>query len=165
MGHPGGAALPAPARAIAAASQDAVVAARAADREAFAEAGGRLAAQEPEQVRLVLGEVVRSLLEELHPDGLGADDLEELLRRCQGSARSWWPELDPRVLVIVLTGALGVHGYLDGPEPVAPMDPGEVARHAVLLIAELLGPSRGSLQPYLRRAFDEIARAETVEQP
>jgi hypothetical protein len=154
--------LSAPARAIAAAVTDAVAAARAADAEALEEAAARLAALEREQVGVVLGAVVRSLLEETHPDGLSADDARAVLERCVRSAAGWLPGLDGQVLVVVLTGALGVHEPDEEPRPVGAL---EIARHAPLLVADLLAASRRPLAGCLQRAFAEIARSETMEMP
>jgi hypothetical protein len=74
--------LPAAARAIADATTDAVSAARSHDLAGFDQATDRLAAAEPEQVRIALGGVVRALLEDLHPDGVAGDDLLELIKSC-----------------------------------------------------------------------------------
>jgi hypothetical protein len=154
--------LTGPARIIAAATTDSVAAARDRDREAFEEAAARLAALNPEQVGLVLGAVVRSLLEELHPDGLDGDDVQAVLANCVRSAADWLPKVDPDVVTILLLGALGVHGD-DGEAP--PATPVDLARHAPLLIADLLAASGRDLAGYLDAAFTEIARGETQEMP
>ena len=101
--------LPPPARAIATAVGDAVAAAQAADAAAFDDAAGRLALADPEHVRVLLGDAVRLLLEELHPDGLDGDDLREVTSRGARAAAPWFPGVRPGVLVVVLAGALGVH--------------------------------------------------------
>ena len=69
-------------------------------------------------------------------------------------------DVDPQVLVAVLAGAFGVHPEDD--DPLSTPAP-EVARHACLLIADLLSPSESRLRPYLDAAFVEIARAETQD--
>lgn len=151
--------LPAAARAIAAAATDAVTAARAASPEDFAEAAGRLAAADPQRVALLLGTVVRTLLEETHPDGLDGEDLRAVLERTARAGASWDSEVDPAVLLVVLTGALG----LSDPDEQPPVPPPAVARNAALLTADLLGPR--PLAPYLTAALTERHRAETIELP
>jgi hypothetical protein len=154
--------LPEPARAIAVAVTDAVAAAAAHDEEGYEEAAARLAGLNPEQVGVVLGAVVRSLLEALHPDGLTGDDLRGVLERCARSAAGWLPGVDATVFVVLLTGALGVHGA-EGEQP-AP-GPREVARHAPVLVADLVAASGRPLADCLREAFAEVALAETMELP
>lgn len=168
MSKPSNSALPAAARAISIATTDAVTAAREQQVAAFEEATDRLAAAEPEQVRVVLGVVVRALLEDLHPDGLSGDDLLELIKSCVRRSFDWYPAVDVQVLIVVLTGALGVHDPDTEPRPVSGL---EVARHAPLFLAELLAASatrstdpRG-LAGYFIDAFLEIARSELNEMP
>jgi hypothetical protein len=173
--------LPPPARAIATAVTDAVGAAQAGDAAAFADATGRLTLADPEHVRVLLGDAVRLLLEELHPDGLDGDDLREVTARCARSAAPWFPGVQPGVLVVVLAGALGVHpdtppdAARDDDRPPEPDDPwsgvparpsaDDIARHAVVLLADLLAARGRPLRGYLEAAFTELARRETVEQP
>jgi len=158
--------LPPQARALAAAAVDAVDAARAGDAEAYEAAVGRLTAQDPERVGLVLSAVVRELLEEAYPDGLAGDDvldaLEETIRGVAG-----WGAVDTEVLICVVAGALGIHEVdtPDGSERPRVVRPDELARHAPLLAAGLLGRVRRPLRHYLEHAFGEIRRAETVELP
>jgi hypothetical protein len=159
--------LPAAARAIAGATTDAVSAVQATNIAAFDEAVTRLAAAEPEQVRVVLGVVVRALLEDLHPAGVSSDDLLELIKSCARTSIGWYPEVDIEVLVVVLTGALGVHEPDLEPRRFSPLD---VARHAPLFIAELLAagarnPARAPLTYYFAAAYLEISRAELNELP
>jgi hypothetical protein len=151
-----------PARSIAEGATECVSAARARDREQFQQSTARLAALNPEQVGVVLGAVVRSLLEDVHPDGLSGDDVQAVLERCVRSATGWLPELDPNVLVALLIGALGVH-QPEGESP--PPGATDVALHAPLLVADLLALARRGLAGYLDAAFAEIARAETIEMP
>jgi hypothetical protein len=172
--------LPPPAKAIAAAVTDGVAAARAGDGPAFDDAARRLALADPEHVRVVLGDAVRLLLEEVHPDGVDGDDARDLVGRCARSAAPWFPGVDPGMLVLVLSGALGVHPDtpLPGddedrpPEPDDPWSlvparpsPEDVARHAVVLLADLLAARGRPPRGYLEAAFTELARRETVEAP
>ncbi|HEX8343509.1 MAG TPA: hypothetical protein VF657_02020 [Actinoplanes sp.] len=143
--------LPAPARPIAVAVDDAVTAARRHDPEALAVAVDALAAQDPAQAGLVLGTLVRLLLEDAHPDGLDADDIREVLRRCVRGAAPWQPDVDPHVLLVLLAGALGVLEP-DTPSP----GPEAAAHHAALLLAELTEGSGRPFTEQLSRAFTEI---------
>jgi hypothetical protein len=156
--------LPAAARAVNAATLDAVAAAQEQRVAAFDEAVARLAAAEPEHVRLVLGVVVRTLLEDLHPDGLAGDDLLELIKGSARRAFAWYPSIDVEALVVVLTGALGVHEPDQEPRRWTPL---EVARHAPLFITELLAQpvAHRPLADYLGMAFTDIARGELNEMP
>jgi hypothetical protein len=154
--------LPEPARAIAAAAAQTVAAARIPDRAAFGDGAARLAALDRERVGRVLGGVVRMLLEELHPDGLTGDDARAVLENCVRSAVSWWPEVDGAVLVVVLTGALGVHQPDDEAPPVGDR---ALAIHSTLLIGDLLDSVGRPLAGYLDIAFGDIRRDEIMEQP
>ncbi|HET9656850.1 MAG TPA: hypothetical protein VFP72_15965 [Kineosporiaceae bacterium] len=151
--------LPPAARAI----RDAVMAgvSAAGDREAFTEATTALTVLDPDQVRAVLSGALRPLLEDLHPDGLTGDDLRAAVQSCARAAAAWFP-VDPDVLVVVLTGAFGIHPEDDQRPPAAPAT---VTRHACVLLADLLPRAPQPLPVYLERAFAEIARAEIVEQP
>lgn len=154
---------PPPVRAIAVAVLDAVAAARAEHREVFDDAVAQLAAQDPVRVQVLLAHVVRSLLEELNLDGLTGDDVAGVLDGCVRSAAGWFPEVDPGVLVVLLVGALGVHGgEEDEPREITPL---EIAQHAPLLVADLLAFSAKPLDGYLDAAIAELARVETVELP
>jgi hypothetical protein len=156
---------------------ESVDAALAEDAERFGEAAGRLAVQDPQRLVLVQAGVIRSLLEELHPDGLSAADAQDVLRRCLASAASWYPQADPGVLVLVLTGALGL---AEAAQPAAsdsegetdPADservaagPAALSAGAVLLIADLLTAAGAPLAGYLDAALAELERAETIEMP
>ncbi|MEU4773774.1 hypothetical protein [Micromonospora sp. NPDC023644] len=147
--------LPAPAREIATAATDAVAAARERAPEAYDVAVARLATAE--RSGLVLGAVVRLLLEETHPDGLDGDDVRQVLEGCVRGAAQWRPDVDPHVVLVLLAGALGVYDP-DGDE--SPPDPPDVARHAPLLVADLLAATGRPLDGYLTAAFTEIARTE-----
>jgi hypothetical protein len=156
--------LPASARAISRATIDAVDAAAAQAAQEFEEATNRLAGAEPEQVRVVLGVVVRAMLEDLHPDGLAGDDLLQLIRDCARASIGWYPQLDVTALVVVLTGALGLHEPEEEPRKFTPLD---VARHAPLFIRELLATDRTpkTLGEYFQAAFTQIAQSELTELP
>ncbi|MFE9654006.1 hypothetical protein [Micromonospora sp. NPDC006431] len=147
--------LPAPAREIAAAATEAVATARERDAEAYRPAVERLAAAD--RAGLVLGGVVRLLLEQTHPDGLDGDDVRQVLERCVRSTAPWWPDVDPHVLLVLLASALGV--YEPGDDD-APPDPAAIAQHAPLLVADLLAATDRPLADYLAAAFAEVARTE-----
>ncbi|GAB7189937.1 hypothetical protein NUM3379_06430 [Kineococcus sp. NUM-3379] len=167
-------------RALADAVGEAVRAAQDGDTGRHGEAAARLAQAEPEHVRLVLGAVVRALVEQLHPEGIDADDVREVVTDCLRGTAGWTPtppEVDPFVLVVLVCGALGVHP--DDPPPGAvaddgtagegspPLhraaDPAAVAAAATVLVAHLLRRSGRRLPPLLAAAFTEIARAETQD--
>lgn len=147
--------LPAPAREIAVAATDAVRAAQSRDVEAYDLATVRLAAAE--RSGLVLGAVVRSLLELGHPDGLAGDDVRQVLERCVRGAASWRADVDPHVVLVLLAGALGLY---DPDADEAPPGPEAYARHAALLVADLLAATAAPLEPHLAAAFAEIRRTE-----
>jgi hypothetical protein len=145
-------------RAIAAATDDAITAARARVLEDFREAVEQLSAEDRAQVSAVHAEMVRSLLEELHPDGLTGEDVQDALTGAVRSASVWNPELDVPGFVEVLTGALGVADTEEKRPPPRP-------EHAVLIIADLLVRRKASAEVYIRRAVGEIQRAQTMEMP
>jgi hypothetical protein len=147
--------LPAPARAIAVAASNAVVAAEDRDRDMLGVAVETLAATESSG--LVLGAVVRMLLEELHPDGLDSDDIRRIIQDCVRAAAEWEPTVDPRVVLVLLAGALGIH---DQEEPALHPNPESLARHTSLLVAELLASTRRPFAWYPTAAFAEIERTE-----
>ena len=147
--------LPAPAQAIAVAATDAVAAAQQRDVDGLGAAVGPLAAADGSG--LVLGAVVRLLLEEAHPDGLDGDDIRRVIQDCVRAAAAWEPATDPHLVLFLLAGALGVHAQEDdAPRPA----PEALARHAALLVAHLLGPAPRPLGDYLAATFTEIERTE-----
>ena len=154
------ASLPFTARVIAAAVTESVDAAVAGDAEAFDVATERLATLDREQVRVLLGTVVRILLEQSHPDGIGSDDLQVVIQRVVLSAVGWFAA-DPGVVVIVLVGALGAADPDALQHPPAAAD---LLRHAAVVIADLLAADR-LLAPVLAEAFAELRRAETLDSP
>jgi hypothetical protein len=160
-------------RALRTAVSDAVRAAAEEDAAALADCGPALAALDEPRLRIVLGEMLRSAIEELHPDGLSSTDAQDLIEHCTEQA-AWYPELDPEVLVVVLLGAFGAHD----PDQQPALPPAVVAQHAAVLLVDLLtGPAEtepGQLDPaalidraerLLNRALAELERAETMEMP
>jgi hypothetical protein len=146
--------LPTTARATAAAAATTVNAASRRDAEAFETAAVTLAAAEGSG--LVLGSVVRLLLEEDNPDGLGADEVRTALVDCVTDATTWADHVDPHAVLVLLASALGVHDpdNAEVPDPT----PRELARHGALLTAFLLG--HRPVDRYLATAFTEIRRHE-----
>ena len=137
------------------AATDAVAAVRARDVEAYEAASVRLAGAE--RSGLVLGAVVRLLLEQTHADGLDGDDVRQVLEHCVRSTAEWRPDVDPHVVLVLLAGALGVY---DPGEDDSPPDPAAIARHAPLLVADLLTATDRPLEGFLTAAFTEIERTE-----
>ena len=145
---------------------EAVEAALSQDADRFAEAADRLAVQDPQRLSLVQAWVLRCLLEQLHPEGLSSEDAQDVLRRCLLSVASWLPQTDPDVLVLVLTGALGLSDpESDAGNTHAAAGPAALAAGAALLIADLLSVAGGPLTGYLDAALAELERAETIELP
>jgi len=155
-------AYPSRVRAIAESSAAAVVAAGAGERDEFLRATERLAGLDAEQVGLVLGAVLRRQLEDLHPDGLTGEEVQDVLVRCARGAAGWFPEVDPDALLLVISGALGVHPHEDETVPVTPLD---VARHAPLVVADLLRAADRTYRPLLDAALAAIAEAEANDLP
>ncbi|RKN42780.1 hypothetical protein [Micromonospora endolithica] len=147
--------LPAPAREIAVTATDAVVAAREQDGEAYDVAVGRLAAAD--RSGLVLGAVVRSLLEQGHPDGLAGDDVRQVLERCVRGAARWRTDVDPHVVLVLLAGALGLY---DPEADETPPGPAAIAAHGPLLVTDLLATTGEPFDAHLAAAFAEIHRTE-----
>jgi hypothetical protein len=133
-----------------------------------------------------LGDVLRSLLEDTHPDGFNSDDITLVVGRCYRATVSWLPpeRVDVTMLLAVLAGALGIHepgityAVLDLPRskaneccdrddivPVKPPAWPEYAWHAPLLVADLLPYSPATLGGYLEAAFAEYAREAREELP
>jgi hypothetical protein len=146
--------LPAPARPIASAATAAVVAARDRERDALDAAVGVLAGLDSARTGLILGTAVRLLLEQAYPDGLDGDAVRAVLQSTVRSALAWQSEVDPHVVLLLLAGALGVTEEDDTPPP----KPEILARHAALLLAEMVGDR--SIEPVLTAALGEIARAQ-----
>jgi hypothetical protein len=131
---------------------NAVDAVARADADDFAAAGTALAGFDADQARIVLGWVLRQTLEEQHPDGV---------LRTAGTA-GWFPALDPRILVVVLTAALGEH---PDPEEIPRLGHALVLQHSVLLVHELVTAGATPLRRRVDAALAEVRRAETMEMP
>ena len=127
----------------------------------YDEAVARLASLDVSRVQVVAGAFVRTLLEQRHPDGLTGQDASEVLARCARSA-VWMPDLDAQVLLVLITGALGL---LDVDDQPAELSPAAVTRHVPLLVASLLADTGSSLDPTLTAAMAELHRSETIEMP
>jgi hypothetical protein len=142
-------------------------------------------ATEPAGAR-VLGDVLRSLLEDTHPDGFSSDDITLLVGRCYRAAVGWLPpeRVDVTILLAALAGALGIHEpgityeALDVPRsnadeyrdpddtvPVRPPTWSDYAWHAPLLVADLLPFAPLTLAGYLENTFAEYAREAREELP
>jgi hypothetical protein len=141
---------------------DAVTAAGRGDRGEFLLAAARLAALDPDQVGTVLGAVTRSMLEELHPDGLSGADARAVMAQCIADAAAWFPDVDVNALLLVLSGALGVFPSDEEPVPVTRLG---VAQHAPLLVAHLLTATDQAFETVLHGALKQIAEAQTAEHP
>lgn len=134
----------------------------------------------------VLGDVLRSVLEDTHPDGLASDDITLVIGRCYRAAAAWLPpeRVDVTVLLAVLASALGIHEpgvtyeALDLPPGSVDLDrdPDEAVRvrppawpdyawHAPLVVADLLPHAPMTLESYLESAFAEYAREASQELP
>jgi hypothetical protein len=101
---------PAPVRAIGAAVLRAVDVAGGTDPQAYQDAATTVVGLPTGPTGLVLATVTRTLIEELHPDGLDADDVQLVLARCYRSAHGFLGDaVDVRVLIAVLAAALGIH--------------------------------------------------------
>ncbi|HEY2795040.1 MAG TPA: hypothetical protein VGJ28_21955 [Micromonosporaceae bacterium] len=140
---------------------------------------------------LILGGLVRSMLEDQHPDGLDSDDIEAVLVGCYRAA-SAWTVVDANVLLAVLASALGIHepgvtyDDITAPErtedewtsapiggtaaraetpPTKAPSPTEYAYHAPILIAHLIATGRRGLNFYLDAAFTATATEAAMEMP
>jgi hypothetical protein len=154
------------------------------DAATYGRAIARLAA-EPAGGR-VLGDVLRSILEDTHPDGFSSDDITLVVGRCYRTAVAWLPpeRVDVTMLLAALAGALGIHEpgityqaldlppsntdeYRD-PDDTMPVKPPawpDYAWHAPLLVADLLPFAPTTLDGYLEKAFAEYAREAREEWP
>ena len=134
----------------------------------------------------VLGDVLRSLLEDTHPDGLDSDDITLVIGRCYRTAAVWLPpdRVNVTLLLAVLASALGIHEpgityeALDrsgsaadewrDPHDTVPIEPPtwpDFAWHAPLLVADLLPFAPATLDSYLETAFAEYVREAREEFP
>ncbi|MGI4896417.1 MAG: hypothetical protein ACRYF3_15020 [Janthinobacterium lividum] len=140
----------------------AVDAAHAEQLRAFGDGVDALARFDADQFRSILGWVLHGALEELHPDGLDADDLRDVVSRIATRTSGWWPEVNPQVLVVVLTGAFGEHPE---PEDVPRLPHDVVVAHSVLVLDDLVAATGRPLARHLVPALAEVRRAETMEMP
>ena len=174
--------IPGPARDVVRAIVRAVdAAASGSDAAAYESSTAQLAAR-PTSGR-VLGDVLRSLLEDTHPEGFSSEDITLLTGRCSRAAAAWLPpeRVDAIIVLAVLAGALGIHepvityeqlnlphpdagGYRD-PVPVKPPAWPDYAWHAPLLVADLLPFAPATLDTYLEATFAEYAREAREEHP
>ena len=141
-----------------------LAAARVADAAAFGAASTDLIALDRDgagRVGLTQAAVLAALLEHRHPDGLTGDDARLVLERATRAGIVWWPALDANILLSVLAGALGVLDPDAEPYPATTL---QLAQHAAILIADLLGPAEDPA-PLVRSALAEIQRAQTIELP
>jgi hypothetical protein len=176
--------IPGSARELVRAVVQAVHAANGDDAAAYERWTARLATQ-PAGGR-VLGDVLRSLLEDTHPDGFASDDITQVIGRCNRAATAWLPpeRVDVTVLLAVLASALGIHepgvtyealdlprggvdvdGDADEAVPVRPPTWPDYAWHAPLVVADLLPHAPVTLDVYLESTFAEYAREARQEQP
>lgn len=174
--------IPGPARDLVRAVTEAVAAALSGDAVAYESASAQLATQ-PTGGR-VLADVLRSLLEDTHPDGLDSDDITLVIGRCYRAAAAWLPpeRVDVTMLLAVLAAALGIHEpavtyeALDLPRPQRWRDPDDnvpvtpptwpdYAWHASLLVADLLPYAPATLDGYLEATFTEYGREAREELP
>jgi hypothetical protein len=154
------------------------------DAAAYDRSTGRLATQ-PAGGR-VLGDVLRSMLEDTHPDGFDSDDITLVVGRCYRAATAWLPpnRVDTTVLLAVLASALGIHepgvtyksldlppggadvgGDPDQAVPVTPPAWPDYAWHAPLVVADLLPYAPETLDSYLETTFAEYTREARQELP
>jgi hypothetical protein len=153
---------PAAARTMAVAVDAAVTAAQAGEAAAFADAVAELSGLDREQLAVLLGHVTRDLLERSHPDGLDSDAAARVLHGCLRAAAAWYEPLDGDLVIMALTGALGITPDPDESPP--PAGPAVVA-HGLMLIADQLTVLGQQLPPVLDAALRELMRAQTVELP
>ena len=134
----------------------------------------------------VLGDVLRSLLEDTHPDGFTSHDITLVVARCYRAAVAWLPpeRVDVTMLLAVLAGALGIHepgityeaidlprsdaDQCREPDATVPVNPPtwpDYAWHAPLLVADLLPFAPATLGSYLHSTFTEYAREAHEELP
>ncbi len=176
--------IPGPARALVRAVTRAVDTAINGDDAATYDAAIAELVTEPAGGR-VLGDVLRLLLEDTHPDGFTSDDVTLVIGRCHRAAAAWLPpgRVDVTMLLAVLAGALGIHEpaitrrALDpgsnadecrDPDDTVPVEPpswSDFAWHAPLLVADLLPFAPATLDSYLAATFAEYAREAREEPP
>ncbi len=152
---------PAAARVIAEATVAAHAAVLEQDAEALLAATRTLAGQNADAVAVVHGAVVRGLLERSFPDGVGGDDAEDVIARCRELAGTWFAPVDENLLLLGLTGALGMFAEEDLPG----LAPSALHGHVALLVAVLLTRTGTELDELIDGAFAELERSQTMELP
>jgi hypothetical protein len=140
--------LPASARLVSTAITEAVATAGSPSSDA---ASARLVALDREQVRRVLGTVIRLLLEESHPGGVDADALRDALSAVVATHGA-----DPPTAAYVLLGADGATDPDSDPPPAETLLPTAAQTIATLLAGR-------PLAPHLAAAFADLHRAETLD--
>jgi hypothetical protein len=168
----------------------AVDAAGGTDSEAYEDAAATVVSLPAGPTGLVLATVTRTLIEELHPDGLDADDVQLVLARCyRGASALLGDAVDVRVVIAVLAAALGIHEAGLTYQEMNPIDtatddwpptprtddgetatgrpptPAEFAWHAPLVIADLLAAGGRRIGPYLDAAFADLAADAAMDTP
>jgi hypothetical protein len=134
----------------------------------------------------VLGDMLRSLLEDTHPDGFDSGDITLVVGRCYRAAVAWLPpeRVDVTTLLAALAGALGIHEpgitydalnlprattdeYRDPEDTVSVKPPAwpDYAWHAPLLVADLMPFAPATLGGYLESTFAEYTREAREELP
>jgi hypothetical protein len=154
-------AWPEPARTMARDIDVAVLSASNRDPDAFEGARAALDRHDPEQLRVLLGATARDLLERTYPDGLDADDAEQVVARCLTYAAAGYPQAHRDGFVTALTGALGVSET----DEAVRLDEADVRAHGLLLVAALVSGQSEPLAALLDAALRETMRAQTMELP
>ena len=106
----------------------------------------------------MLGAVVRLLLEESHPDGLDGDDIRQVLDALRAGRGAVAAGRRPARGAGPAGRRSG--GVRPGRRRVTRPDASALARHAPLLVADLLAATGVPLDDYLAAAFAEIERTE-----
>lgn len=151
---------PRPVQQLADAVATSVGAAQLEDAESYLASLPTLLRQEPDHLRLMLGEVVRTLVESRFPDGIDADDARQLLADTVRWVAGWDGPVDVPALAAVLTGSLGVHpDDADRPD----VAPDAVSAAAPLLAAHLLAGR--SAQAAVDRALTTVAQHQENDAP
>jgi hypothetical protein len=108
-----------------------------------------------------------------HSDGLGGEDIADVLARCVQEAM-WRPDIEARTLLVVLLGALGVAEQVLGEHSQDTLEQNPIVdrpteavlrRHALLLVASLCSATGEQPIRPVRSAIAEIHRAQTQEMP
>jgi hypothetical protein len=169
--------LPEPARTIGTTVTRAVEAAAQHNSGDFTAAAEMLAHLDFDHAGSVLADLVRTLLEEGHPDGVDSDDIQAVLAECLRVSTTWLPagRVDPYVLVAVVAGALGIQEpgltYSDPTEgPAGTTAPVTLTAeafglHSPLLIASMLTGAPRRLDDYLDDVFTDLAQTQTMNLP